>query len=287
MKTLQKIDQPQGQTSISLQSTLSLMQTINSLLPDGTASVNMNAMVKFMDVQSGMTIEKAISGTQIAELRKESKPELLKAVSTLITTTAMSLNITNTVNSFQVYEAAELICKEFWFLRLEELILVFRNIKTGVYGKDYNRLDVSTISQCIRMYDAGESKMAVMERKIADQKSKELQSEGAWVRELGEKERAELSKIYESILKEIPEEKPKRMNTVVNPPTKEQFIKIFTERVPGYEDEILESLRNDCITYGHKQELEIVEREIEARKSVKKIEAEKPQKAKQDGRKER
>lgn len=87
---------------------------------------------------------------------------------------------------------------------------------------------------------------------------------------MSEENKERLAEIYESILKEMPEEKPKRMNTVVNPSTKEQFMKTLSERVPTYDDEILESLRNDCITYGHKQELEIVEREIELRKASKK-----------------
>jgi len=231
MTTLQKTERRLPSTK--LPSTASLMRLMGNL-PNAAASNNVSEITKFVEVQSMVTLEKAMEGTVIAKLKKGSKSELLKAVSALITTTAMSLNITNNMNSFQVIETATLICDNFWSLRLEELILIFK-------------------------YERSDERAAYFEKKntsVNQDPEAEMSQEG--------KER--LAEIYKSLFPESPPEK-KELRSVVNPATKEQFIKTLTERVPEYDDEILQSLRKDCITYGHKQELEIVERELKRRKN--------------------
>lgn len=281
MNKLQKLDQLQDQTSISLRYSHSLMKTINSLLPEEAgSSVNMSAMTEFIDVQMSMTIPRAMKGAQISILKKEFPTDLLKAVSTLITTTATSMNITNNLNSFQVYEATQLICKEFWYLRLEELILIFKNGKLGKYGRIYNKLDITIISDWINQYETSEERVCYFERKNTEHKANLKNQE-----EMSEESMEKFAEIYRDL---FPEEEEPKEKTPVNPQTHEKFLQTLSERIRGYSDEILEMLQKDCKIRGYKSELQIVEREITARKPVKKPKANKQvKKLEQNGIEER
>ena len=62
------------------------------------------------------------------------------------------LNLKNSMSESQMMLASQLICEEFYMLKMSELTLLFKRIISGQYGKFYERLDIPTILTCFREY---------------------------------------------------------------------------------------------------------------------------------------
>ena len=62
------------------------------------------------------------------------------------------LNLKNPMSEEQMKLASQLICEEFYMLKMSELTLLFKRIISGQYGKFYERLDIPTILTCFREY---------------------------------------------------------------------------------------------------------------------------------------
>jgi len=62
------------------------------------------------------------------------------------------LNLKNPMSETQMILASQLICEEFYMLKMSELTLLFKRIISGQYGKFYERLDIPTILTCFRKY---------------------------------------------------------------------------------------------------------------------------------------
>lgn len=62
------------------------------------------------------------------------------------------LNVGKTMNSQQINQTADLILKDFNFLRVDDFKLCFENAKRGFYGKQYDRLDGQVIYEWISTY---------------------------------------------------------------------------------------------------------------------------------------
>lgn len=61
-------------------------------------------------------------------------------------------NVGKTMDAEQVKATSDLIAKEFYFLKFDDLKLIFNRMKTGFYGKAYDRIDGQTICLAIREY---------------------------------------------------------------------------------------------------------------------------------------
>jgi hypothetical protein len=64
----------------------------------------------------------------------------------------MFLNIGKTMNAQQVTQTADMILKDFNFLRVEDFKLCFENGKKGFYGKQYDRLDGQVLYEWLSQY---------------------------------------------------------------------------------------------------------------------------------------
>jgi hypothetical protein len=137
-------------------------------------SLQQNNKLELAKFQSQVTLEKAIEGTQVSKIKKDNEAGLSKAVKNLIISLAESLNLTNTVNDAQVFEMTLLIIETYWYLKLEELVLIFKNAKIGKYGKMYNRLDIQIICEWIETYLRSEERAMYFEKKNTEHKKKEI-----------------------------------------------------------------------------------------------------------------
>jgi len=102
------------------------------------------------------TIELAIKAESktIGLLKKDNAAEALVIVSIMLEMTLQFFAVTNTMNAAQLKETAKLIINEFYFLKLEDLDLFFRRLKTGFYGDLFNRIDGLVIMAKLREYCA-------------------------------------------------------------------------------------------------------------------------------------
>ena len=85
------------------------------------------------------------------------------------------LNLKNSMSESQMMLASQLICEEFYMLKMSELTLLFKRIISGQYGKFYERLDIPTILTCFREYLEERFEIAIDEssRNHRDQKQNE------------------------------------------------------------------------------------------------------------------
>ena len=56
----------------------------------------------------------------------------------------------------QLQDCVDSIVHEFWWMKVEEIVVVFQMIKKGRFGKFYERLKEAEILECLRTYDADE-----------------------------------------------------------------------------------------------------------------------------------
>lgn len=127
--------------------------------------------------QSALTLIQAVEGVQIANLHPEAVQE---ALINLLKALESSLNIKEKLKLHQVLEIATEVAREYKSLSLEEIILCFRNGKLGYYGKDYNRMDIITISTWLREYkNSAERKTA--QSAIEDRKN--VEGRLSWAKE--------------------------------------------------------------------------------------------------------
>lgn len=75
--------------------------------------------------------------------------ELLEA---LIIDLVLFFNLGKQMNTSQTKETAKLIYEDFWMLKLEDLVLCFKNVKKGKYGKIESSLDGTKIYEWVNIY---------------------------------------------------------------------------------------------------------------------------------------
>ena len=170
--------------------------------------------------QSQVKTEQAINGTALATLRRADEAALLKAIKTLIVALSESLNLSHNLNESQVVEITFLIAERYYYLKLEELVLVFKKAKMGEYGKTYNRLDVQIIFEWIDKYFCSEERALILEREAQNYKQLEKKQYGT-LTEVGRQ-------LFEKIKDEMPAPTPLR-----------------TIRLPSNETFFNEKLRNE------------------------------------------
>lgn len=118
-------------------------------------------------------MDQAIGGTQMSTLKRQGEDSLLLCVCTLIANLCEALNLTKPMGTVQAYDAACTLVSRFYFLKLEELIYIFREGKAGKYGQLYNRLDVQVLCEWCEKYWSGEERARHLEIRNSTYKTME------------------------------------------------------------------------------------------------------------------
>jgi hypothetical protein len=140
------------------------MQLVTSQKPQDKIN-----LIKF---SSELTVTKAIEGDQLSTLRKVNENEIFKAIAIMLKELEMSLNLTTKLSEYQVIEIPILVCQKYFYLKLDELILIFRKAKTGDYGKVFNRLDIQIICEWIEAYIVSDERTSYFEKVNTEYKIK-------------------------------------------------------------------------------------------------------------------
>ncbi len=136
-----------------------------------------NNKIELFKVQSVITLELAVQGSQLSTIKKQDEAQMLIAVKNLVLSVAESLNLTQTINETQTLEIVFLIAEKYWSLKLEELVLIFKKAKMGDYGKTFNRLDVQIVFEWIEAYLRSEERAIHFEKKNTGFKSDPIPKE--------------------------------------------------------------------------------------------------------------
>jgi len=110
----------------------------------------------------------------LAQLHKEDNQKLHSALLALVSDCALFMNVGKQMNTAQVIETSDLIRREFYFLKIEDLKIFFSKFKSGFYGQLFDRLDGQVIMEALRRYC--DDRMEVAER-LSLNSHKELTAE--------------------------------------------------------------------------------------------------------------
>lgn len=210
-------------------------------------------------IQSSMSLQKAVAGDQISLIRKESERDLAKAITQLILNLAASFNIGKNMNELQVFETTMLLIEKYWYLKIEEFILVFKNAKLGTYGKLYDSLDVHTISSWFTAYETSAERMAYFEKINSKYREIERQQfDSAATAEVVGKLKSMLSIEKAKLTPKIPE------ISITN--SLDTFISVFGQRMHELTDQELEEYYQEFATHRIKEGLSLIDKELERRK---------------------
>ncbi|MBN8826469.1 MULTISPECIES: hypothetical protein [unclassified Spirosoma] len=107
---------------------------------------------------ANLTPEKAINapGVQLSVIRRHNESSFYKTISLLLDRAKILLNATNTLTPIQISDCAARIAKHYYYLKIDEILLVIQRAVDGYYGKDYNRIDGGVVMEWIRRYDVEE-----------------------------------------------------------------------------------------------------------------------------------
>jgi len=85
------------------------------------------------------------------------------------------LNLKNPMSETQMILASQLICEEFYMLKMSELTLLFKRIISGQYGEFYERLSIDKVLTFFRKYLEERFEIAIDQssRNHRDQKQNE------------------------------------------------------------------------------------------------------------------
>lgn len=146
-------EQERNELATSLQCSTNLIASlVASSLGDLKASVQLSRYSAELSVSQALNAP----GCQLSVLRRYDENTYYKTIILLLTRAKELLNATNTLSNSQMADLAVRISKEFYFYKLEELLLIIQKATDGRYGRDFNRLDASVVMDWIRRYDIEE-----------------------------------------------------------------------------------------------------------------------------------
>lgn len=123
------------------------------MLPKKTEN-ELTVLKAYSQTQPISNIEQALSYQSdcLSGMKKKAPAETVLIVAVMIEMLSDFFNVTNTFKEEQRNETARLIINEFYWLKLVDIDLFFRRLKTGYYGEFYNRIDGQVVMAKLREY---------------------------------------------------------------------------------------------------------------------------------------
>ena len=134
---------------------------LNILLPVKKGEVDWELAARSLpDKMRSITLSDAITQPrQLSGLKRDFPKQIGVLIITMISELQSSVNLSGNavkMSSEQTSKCASAIMEEFWMLRPEEVLYVFKQALTGKYGANFNRLDCMTMCGWIREYELNE-----------------------------------------------------------------------------------------------------------------------------------
>jgi hypothetical protein len=104
------------------------------------------------EVESVVSVRACLdSKLQLSKLKRENPSSAEFAIGFLIEELVFALNVP-ALSEDQVAYITKTLINEFWWLKIEDFVLIFKNAKMARYGKIYNRIDIHTICEWVNQY---------------------------------------------------------------------------------------------------------------------------------------
>lgn len=138
---------------------------------------NQSAYLDFVKIQAAVTTSSAMEGDSMVKIKLIDHGSLLAAMRNIILSLGESLNVGKKTTPNQAVEIAGLVIEKYYYLKLEEFILVCKKIKMGELIQLYDRLDAPTIMKAIEVFLNSEERTLIFEKEAARYKEREMNSE--------------------------------------------------------------------------------------------------------------
>lgn len=133
-----------------------------------------NSPEKLSEVETSITLQKVLeSKMQVSALKRDNINALEFSIAFLIEELIFALNVPELSES-QVAYITKILINEYWYLKIEDFILCFKNAKTAKYGTIYNRVDIHTICTWLNTYSADRTREIEL---LREQQNAELKKE--------------------------------------------------------------------------------------------------------------
>lgn len=117
-----------------------------------TETIKANNELLSSSFVSDLTLSKAIEGNQISFVKTESGEMVTVAlISKLIGEVCKYVN--TSMDAGTIMMSSRMILQKYWYLKMEEIMLIFRDGVFGKYGKIYGQLTFSTLAEWIEKHD--------------------------------------------------------------------------------------------------------------------------------------
>lgn len=220
-------------------------------------------IIALAEYSNKLTIAQAKQGTALSLIKKENPRECIKTVSDSLMWLQNSLNINNKMNDDQIADAAITIVNTYYWLRLEEIILILNKIKTGKTGKLYHSFDVQVFCSIIEDYLNSEE-LAIYH----EQQAKEFKKAEKEKVEMSEESRIRFQEIYQDIINQVPPvEEPERDETGRLIQVREiDYFNQLKILLPEMSDEQIKGLESNFVSSNYRDGLKAIKEEQDKRK---------------------
>jgi len=106
--------------------------------------------------------EAQLNGTQVTVAKKDK--DLFTHLYGAILDVCVSVDASKGLSEESALETLEMLLRDFYYLKYEEFLLVFRMMKEGKFGNFYERLKAAEFTRCFEEYDKDEARSARWER---------------------------------------------------------------------------------------------------------------------------
>jgi len=253
MQSLTKSGQ-QGLEKVQLKPTEDLTQAMSNQPLQLLLNLNEQTAIDFYKHQSTLTLKQAVSGERIIAQDEE---QVWNGLLNLLKSLEVSMNIREKLDDAQAFEIVVELTREFKGLTIDEFIYCFRKAKLGHYGKDYNRMDILSISLWLREYTASNERIEAI---------KSLENKNKW-REYEEQASQPPPEFYEKLNATIKKTADKLKANMIKSKgfAQSDFHKELREKIFEYSDEEINLLREDAIDKKDLESLEIIDIELKSR----------------------
>lgn len=115
------------------------------------SKIDLTNTERLFKIESNTSIEKCIEGKpMLNQTRKGNDKELKINIDFIITANMKLLGIELTHD--QIYAIVQNLVSEYSAESYEDIVLLFKKIRTGKYGKLYGRLDFPFIADCMKKH---------------------------------------------------------------------------------------------------------------------------------------
>jgi len=152
------------------QQTTSLTTTNNNCLAIYNPESLRRSLLKVRDISDVLALN---DKTTLALLRKQQgERKVLAMIKLHLIELNELLNLKNPLTEKMIDQSAEIICNDFYFLKMPDIYLIFKRIKTGFWGNFFESLNIAKVIACFTDY--ADERLNLAAEQSANSASKEM-----------------------------------------------------------------------------------------------------------------